>query len=547
MVRAPADRLPEARALFAAGQWADACTYFEEADHEEPLGGPDLQRLAAAQYLTGGELESVDTWSRAFRAARGHDDHAAAARCGFWAAFVLLNRGDLPGGNGWLAGVQRLLAKVETPVVEVGYVRYLVALRTIFEGDAGGARASFEDAAQIGVRFGDRDLETLARLGQGRALIRLGHQADGVACLDEAIVGIRSGGISPIVVGDSYCTAIEGCQELFDLHRVQRWTEDLSHWCDDHPDLVAFRGQCQLHRAEVLTLRGSWADALSEVDRAIEPRARPTGQPAIGAAYYQQGELHRLRGEFDQAEVAYEAARRRGRHPQPGLALVRLGQGEVATAYAAIRRALAESDDRMVRSRLLPAAVEVLVAGGKHDGAVKACDELEATAAALRSRWLDAMAAHVRGRVRFATDEPEGALPVLRQALEEWHALDVPYEAARTHVLVGQASRALGDEEGARSEWLAAREVFATLGARPDLEHVDALLAKNAGRDTGGLSTRQLEVLRHVAAGRTNREIAQLLVISHRTVERHVSDIYTKLGVSSRVAATTYAYEHGLV
>ncbi len=547
MIRARADRLREARGLFAARRWSDACTHFEALDDEESLGGHDLQRLAAAQYLVGRELESVDTWSRGFHVARAQDDPARAARCGFWVGFVLLHRRDLPGGNGWITAVQRLLGDVDDGLVETGYVQYLVALRTIFEGGAEEACALFEDAAQVGVRLDDRDLETLARLGQGRALIRLGRPREGVACLDEAIVGISSGRISPLVVGDSYCTAIEGCQELFDLPRIRRWTEDLSRWCEEHPDLVAFRGQCQLHRAEVLTLCGSWPDALSEVDRAIGHQARPTGQLAVGAAYYQQGELHRLRGEFERAEAAYEEARRRGRQPQPGLALLRFAEGQVAAAEAAVHRALAETDDPTTRSRLLPAAVEVLVAAGELDAAVEACDELEVTAASFRSRSLDAVAAHARGTILVAAGEPEGALPLLRQALEEWHTLDVPYEAARVHVLVGRASRALGDEEDARSEWAAAREVLADLGADPDLQRLDRLIAGATDRDTHGLSARQLEVLRLVAAGRSNREVADALVISHRTVERHVSDIFTKLDVSSRAAATAYAYEHGLV
>jgi len=516
-------------------------------DEEEPLGGDDLQRLAMAQYLVGRELESVDTWTRTFHVARELHDLAWAARCGFWVGFVLLNRGDLAGGNGWIARVRRLLADVDASVVEAGYVCYLVALRTIFEGDDEGACAGFEEAARVGVGFADRDLETLARLGQGRALIRLGRSEDGVACLDEAIVTVGSGEVSPVVVGDSYCTAIEGCQELFDLHRAQRWTEDLSRWCENHPDLVAFRGQCLLHRAEVLQLRGSWPDALSEVGRALRYHARPTGHLAMAAAYYQQGELHRLRGEVEQADIAYEAARRRGRHPQPGLALLRLAEGRVAEANAAIRRALAEADDLTTRSRLLPAAVEVLAVAGDLHAARKAGNELETTAAGYGSQMLDAVTAQSQGVVRVAADEPEDALPLLRQALEQWHALDVPYEAARVHVLIGQASRALGDEEGARSEWAAARETFADLDAQPDLKRLDGLIAEDADRDTHGLSERQLEVLEHVAAGRTNREIADALVISHRTVERHVSDIFTKLDVSSRAAATAYAYEHDLV
>lgn len=358
---------------------------------------------------------------------------------------------------------------------------------------------------------------------------------------------VASGEVSPVVVGDSYCTAIEGCQELFDLHRAQRWTEDLSRWCENHPDLIAFRGQCLLHRAEVLQLRGSWPDALSEVDRALQYHTRPAGQLAVGAAYYQQGELHRLRGEDEQADVAYEAARRRGRHPQPGLALLRLAQGRIAEADAAIRRALAEADDRTTRSRLLPAAAEVLAVAGDLDAAREAGNELETTAAGYGSQMLDAVTAQSQGLVRVAADESEAALPWLRRALEQWHALDVPYEAARVHVLIGRASRALGDGEGARSEWAVAREIFADLDAHPDLERLDGLIAAGAGPDTHGLSERQLEVLQHVAAGCTNREIADALVISHRTVERHVSDIFTKLDVSSRAGATAYAYEHDLV
>ena len=547
MTMAHADQLREARDLFTARRWSDACARFEALDAEEPLDGRDLARLAVAQYLVGRELGSVETWSRAFDVARERGEPAWAARCGFWAGFVLFNRGDLAGGNGWISRVQRVLTDVDASVVEAGYGQYLVALRTIFEGDAQEASVVFEEAARVGVRSGDRDLETLARVGQGRALIRLGRPEDGIGCLDEAIVGMSSGEVSPVVVGDSYCTAIEGCQELFDLQRTQRWTDDLSRWCHQHPDLVAFRGQCQLHRAEVLTLRGSWPDALSEVERALEHHARPAGQLALSAAHYQQGELHRLWGEVEQAEAAYQEARRRGRQPQPGLALLRLAEGQVVKAEAAIHRALAESDDPTTRSRLLPAATEILVVAGDLDGAMKFCDALQTMANSFRSRMLDAVVAHSRGMVRLAADEPQDALPLLRQALEQWHALDVPYEAARVHVLVGRASRALGDEEGARAEWAAARESFADLGARPALEEVDALLAGDVEPETHRLSRRQLEVLQHVAAGRSNREIAEALVISHRTVERHVSDIFAKLDVSSRAAATAYAYEHDLV
>lgn len=541
------DRLQAARDALVAGHWSDACSRFQALDAEQPLGSPDLERLAEAHYLVGREPDSVDTWTRAFHDAREQHDLARAARCGFWVGFVLLNRGDLPGGNGWIARVQRVLDGGDTGAAEIGYLRYLVGLHTIFTGDTDAALAAFQEAARVGTHCTDRDLETLARLGQGRAFIRLGRLEKGVACLDEAIVAVATGEVSPIVVGDGYCTAIEGCQELFDLRRAQRWTEDLRRWCQAHPDLVAFRGQCLLHHAEVLQQRGAWPDAMSEVDRALAHHARPASQLAAGAAHYQQGELHRLRGNVEQAEAAFEQARRRGRQPQPGLALLRLATGQVAHAVAAIRRALAEADDRTTRSGLLPAAVEVLVAAGDLEEAMEAFQELEATATGYHSQVLDAATAQSRGMIRLAQGEPGTALPPLRLALETWHALDAPYQAARTHVLIGQASHALGDEEGARAEWEAARETLTALGARPDLARLDGLQRGHTHRDTHGLSERQLEVLRHVASGRTNRQIAEALVISHRTVERHVSDIFTRLRVSSRAAATAYAYEHDLL
>lgn len=542
----PSRDLERGRACFDRGAWADARVHLAAADARDALGAADLERLAAATYLRGDEVGSTTAWSRAHDAARDSGEDLHAVRCAFWAAFVLLNRGDLPGGSGWIERGRRLLEGGHGDVVERGYLSYLAGLRSIFEGDVRAARDRFAEAAGDAERFHDLDLEVLARLGQGRAEIRLGQIPDGVALLDEAMIVVDAGEVSPIVVGDTCCTAIEGCQEVFDLPRAQRWTNQLSRWCDEHPDLVAFRGQCLIHRAEILQLGGAWPDAMEEACRAQRRLSRPAGQMAVGAAHYQQGELHRLRGEDDAAESAYEKARRHGREPQPGLALLRLGQDRSDSGAAAIRRALVETEDPFARCRLLPAAVEILVAVDDLAPARRTCRELEELAGPHNSRLLDAVTAYTRGVLEQADGHPGPALESLRRALRLWQELDVPYEVARTRVLIGDACRDLDDAEAAASEWALAREILTDLGASPDLARLEKRAAPDTAEADHGLTSRELEVLRWVASGRTNRAIAEELVISERTVESHVSSVLSKLQVSSRSAATAYAHRHGL-
>ena len=213
-----------------------------------------------------------------------------------------------------------------------GYVCYCASLLLAFKGDVEAAHAGFAEATKIGDRFGDPQLIALGRVGEGRCLIYLGEIVEGMALLDEAMVAITAHEVSPAAVGDLYCTVIEGCQEVFDARRAQEWTAALSRWCDSQPELVLYRGQCLVHRAELMLFGGAWADAVAEVQRACDRLARPTSQPALGAAHYVRAELHRLRGEFAEAEVAYRKANQWGRQPQPGLAQLRLAQGRVDEA-----------------------------------------------------------------------------------------------------------------------------------------------------------------------------------------------------------------------
>jgi DNA-binding NarL/FixJ family response regulator len=332
---------------------------------------------------------------------------------------------------------------------------------------------------------------------------------------------------------------------VFDLRRAREWTGALTRWCDSQPDLVPFRGNCLVHRCEIFQLQGAWIDALDAARRACEWLAGPPTWDALGSAYYQLAEIQRLRGEFAEAEESYRQASLAGRDAEPGMSLLRLAQGRIGLALPGIRRALEETRDPMTRARLLPACVEVMVEAEDVAAARGAADELAGIAAQFDAPYLNALAAHASGAVLLAEGDPRTALTKLRAAQRSWRDLEAPHEAARVRLLIGVACRELGDGANAELEVEAARGVFAELGAAPDLDRIARLAGSSA--PAGPLSRRESEVLTLLAAGKTNRAIAAELVISEKTVARHVSNIFTKLGLSSRAAATAYAYKHGLV
>jgi DNA-binding CsgD family transcriptional regulator len=543
---ADADALDQGRHSFARQAWADAYAQLSAADRQAPLEPEDLERLATAAYLMGRDDDGADIGARAHHEFLRRGEVERAVRCAFWLAFGFLERGDQARGGGWMARARRLLDDAQLDCVEQGYLLVPGALQALVEGDTATAAASSDEATRIGGRFGDPDLLALGRLGLGGARLAEGETAAGVALLDEAMIAVEAGEVSPVVAGIVYCAVIEACQEIYDLRRAQQWTSSLTRWCAAQPDLVPYRGQCLVHRSEIMALHGAWPDAMDEARRAAKRLAAPPGQPAAGLAFYQQGELHRLQGEFARAEDAYRQASQWGRDPQPGLALLRLAQGQVDTAAAAIRRVVDEASDSVSRSRLLPAQVEILLAAGDVQAASAAAGELAQLAEGLGAPFLTAVAAHAQGAVLLAEGDPRAALAALRGAWLAWQELEVPYQAGRVRVLIGLACRELGDQDGAEMELDAARWVFRQLAAAPDLARAEALSGKVAsGAD--GLTARELQVLRLVAAGETNKAIAADLFVSERTVDRHMSNIYAKLGVSSRAAATAHVYQHGLL
>ncbi len=538
--------LDRGRAAFDRSLWAEAFAGLSVANRDMDLTPDDFERLAVAAHLVGEDEASAAAWEQAHRQLLDRGEVARAVRSAFWLVFGLFHRGEMARAGGWLARAQRLLDDHRLDCVERGYLLVPVATRTMTAGDPATAHDIFGRAAELGTRFGEPDLVTLGRLGQGRTLIQMGRAAEGLSLLDEAMIAVVTEEVSALVAGKVYCTVILACQEAFDLRRAHEWTAALSDWCDGQPDVVPFRGQCLVHRSEITQLHGEWSKAMGEVQRARERLSDPPRQPALGMAYYQQGELHRLRGEFAGAEEAYSEAARWGREPHPGLALLWLAQGKVEASAAAIRRVV-DGTQALNRATMLPAYVEIMLAADDGGAARAAADELAALAADLDAPLLEAMSAAATGTVLLEEGDPRAALEALHRACACWRELEAPYECAHARVLVGLACRSLGDQRTGDLELAAARQVFQELGAAPDRERVEALLGAAPRRPPGGPTARELEVLRRVAKGRTNGEIAAELSLSQHTVRRHLQNLFRRLGVSSRAAATAYALEHDLI
>jgi ATP/maltotriose-dependent transcriptional regulator MalT len=531
--------LARARQSFEQQAWADSSRLFQAADREAPLDPEDLERLATAAYLMGREDESEAVWERAHRMFLERGDPEGAARSAFRLALELQLRGAMAPASGWLARAQHILDEAGIECVVRGYLLIPSAIQRVVQGDPAAGNALFSQAAEIARRYGDRNLACKASQGRGRALIRLGRVREGVALLDEAMVAAIAGDVSPMIAGDAYCTVLEACQEIFDLRRAYEWTMSLARWCAAQPDLVRFRGECLLYRAEVMQLRGNWDEAARDAHDACELLM---SRPAVGAAFYRLGEIHRLRSELDKAEAAYMHANERGRKPQPGLSLLRLAQNRIADAASSIRSALLDTRAQATRARILAAAVEILLAAGDLEGAGVAADELSQIARVVDASLLAGMSAHATAAVLLAQGGTAGAGTSLREAWDIWRDLEMPYEEAQTCLLLAAVCERRGDEDGRRLELDTARKLFQRLNAEAPLARMT-----EPSRRAGPLSERELQVLHLLAAGKTNRAIAEDLFISEKTVARHVSNIFDKLGVSSRSAATAWAYQHNLI
>jgi DNA-binding NarL/FixJ family response regulator len=532
------------RDALARSAWREAFLALSEADRAVALSASDLEALAWSAYMVGDTDGYVAVLERAHRAHLEAGDVLPAVRLAFWIGHSLLFRGQAVAAGGWFAQAQRLFDESGQDGAERGWLLIPTWLQQMGVGDYESGYATASEGADIARRFDDADLLWLARADQGRALINMGRVADGLRVVDEMFVIATAGQLSPVVTGIVYCNTIAYCVDGYALDHAREWTAALTRWCERQPEMEEHFGFCLVHRAELHHLSGAWTTAHEESERAAATHNRgQLNQLIRGKAAYVQGELHRVAGDFAAAEKSFRDANALGHEPQPGLALLRLVQGKPDAAAAAIRRATGESTQPLRRARLLPAYVEISIAVGEFDRAQAAVDELEAIASTFGGA-LAVMAAGAKGALLVAREEPREALIALRPAMEGWQRLGAPYEEARTRVLIALACREVGDHDTAELELDTARAAFGQLGATPDQARVDALVGRG---DAGeGLTAREVEVLRLVATGRSNSEIASALVISEHTVARHVQNIFGKLGVSTRTAAAVYAFEHRL-
>lgn len=545
-----ADR-DSARDAFNRRAWSQAHAHFTAADLQGALGAADLESWGLAAVLTGHDADSETIRERAHYAYLAEGDVNGAARVAFWLGLALLTlRGEVARSGGWFARMTSVVADAGiTDSVWRGYELLRAGMEAVFAGDPATAMTLLGQAIAVAQRFDDADLRLLARNGHGQARVAAGDTSGGLAELDEVMVLATTTDAAPQAVGLVSCAVINACHECMDLRRSLEWTQVLTQWCAEQPGLVPFRGQCTVHRSELLQLRGRWDGAMEEIAQVLAQLTDHPTDHSAGMAHYQHGELCRVRGDFPAAEQAYREALRHGHDPQPGFALLRRAQGRADSAVLAVRRALDEANRQPARTGLLWAGVETGLAAGQVEFARACAGELAEFAAGVDSVLLRSVEAVARGSIALADGRPQQALTALREALAGWMEIPAPYEAARARVLLAQACRTLGDDETAELELAAARSTVAGLCADDEADRLMAAVIPPSvsGPTPAGLTAREVEVLRLVATGASNRDIARTLFLSEKTVARHVANIFTKIEVTSRSAATAYAYAQRLV
>lgn len=537
-------------ALFAERAWGRAYAALTEADRAGELTAKDQETLSSAAFLLGRDEEAIASLTRAHQTYATVGDFEASALAACRIGFRLMYR-EPARASGWLARSARTLEEAgRDDCVAHGFLSLIAGIRHAEEGKLDQAFVDFRKAIECGRRFDADELVAFGRLGEARTFIGRGQISRGNELLDEVMVAVTDGAIPPENVGVVYCVALDACDETFDLARAREWTDAFARWCEAEPEIVPNRGECRVRHAEMMQLHGDWDGAVATMSRTCAALEGERTTPVAGAAFYRLAELRRLRGELGEAEAAYASASAYGREPQPGLALLRVAQGQTSVAVASIRRTLDETHRPGRRAQVLRAAVDVALAAGDIVRARKAAEELATLANTIGAPMLDAAAAYARGSVALADGQARAALPALRDAARMWQKLDAPYEVGQARALAARAHHALGDDDTARLELAAAREAFESLGALVDLARANELASE---LDAGGadrsspLTDREIEVLRLVATGRTNRAVADALGISEKTVARHVSNIFGKLGLSSRAAATAYAHRNALL
>lgn len=534
------DTLTAARDAYARGDWRTAYGSLSRARESGELDAADLALLGGAAWWVGRVQESFDVTERAFRLLEEDGDAAGAAMRALDLALLWFTRGDVVVTSGWLNRARRLLAGVpegsEGP--EHGYLGYLRGALALAHWDVASVDECAADVARIARSTRDPALTSLGLVLSGLADLRRGRTASGFAELDEAMLPVLAGQLPPEWAGEVYCTVIHACHELGDLERMRAWTDATERWCEQFRGEVVFSGICRVHRLQLRCTEGDWAAVEESIERSgTELEGRNNW--VAGEAFYQLGEIRRLRGDRDGALAAYARARALGAEPQPGESLLLHATGDGDAAWAGLSGALA-GRDRLAGARLQASGVEVALGLGLLDEADRWCARLEETAREFDTTGLRAWAAHARGAVLIAQARYPEAVTSLEAAAREYRVLRCRYETAQVYELLAQAHQGHGREEAAVGDRATALAIYRELGAVPDVRRL------SDERLPGGLTDREGEVLACVAAGMSNRAVANELFISEKTVSRHLANIFVKIDVSSRTAAAAWAHANGL-
>jgi ATP/maltotriose-dependent transcriptional regulator MalT len=536
------DRIDEARVALGRLAWDEALALAQASRTDDRLReAVRLDVIAEAWWWLSNLDECIVAREQAYAGFEAGGDFVSAGWCAVWLYehHMMKRRPAISGA--WLRRARRALEGAEQTSA-FGALALREAEVAHGSGDLARAESLARDALALARRLPSADLEAQALQTIGRVLIDGGQLAEGLGHLDEAMLAAVEGRLDAYTTGKVYCSMISACEELGDIRRAAEWIDATARWSQNHPAAM-WPGICRVHHAAILHLRGDWPTAEREVRKACaELDGFHMGNVAAG--FNELGEILRRLGDLDGAEAAFARAEEICGHQSAGLALLRLAQRRIDAATAIVTRLLtAQTWNELARGKLLPARVQIAVAAGDLDGATEAADELERIARAYCSPALSAGALSARGRVQLAQGDTRDACATLQRAVDEWNRLEVPYEVATAQLLLGQACRHCGDEDGARHSLARAADIFDRLGAVVDAQQLPGFATPSL---PAGLTEREAEVLGLVAAGHTNREIATALHLSERTVARHLSNIFTKIGVTTRTAAAAFAFEHHL-
>lgn len=526
--------LEAGRAAASRRDWAGAHRELSRAAHHADLRADDLLLLSDAAWWLGRMAETMALSERVHRLYVEEGRLDRAALCALTTGELWLISGEVPVGLGWIARARRLL--VDLPECEVhGYLLFTDAQLAQERGDDDDVADAARQLAELARRQASPTLEALALLLEGTLAVRHGRTAEGFALLDEAMLPVLAGQVDDGFAGNLYCQVMSLCLEVGDVRRMRTWLRTTEKWCTQFSDAVMFVGVCRMHRVQLLVLDCAWDDAALEAER-VRHELAEMNAAAVAEAHYQLGDMHRLRGALDAAGPEYDAARALGREPQPGEALLRLAEGRPDAAWSGIATAL-EAGFPPARRPCLGPAVEIALAGGRTATAAALADELADAAEQCPGSLFRGAARAARGRVHLAQGRAEDAVAALRDALRTYTDLSAHPEAAQVQALLADAYEAAGRPEDAEDAAGAAAEARRRLG----------LAAPRRAVPAGVLTGREREVLRLVAEGASNRDVAQVLTLSDKTVGRHLANVYAKLGVSSRTAAVARAREQRLL